>query len=253
MSLASKYSSIVAGWSFDSSLTAADIGSQTLTNNNGVTSTTGKFSNAASFASASSQNLSIASNSTVQTGDTTYMLRGWVKLSSKSSRMVLIGKDKQTSGDREYTLWYSASLDRFRWSVFSATDAETIVTADNFGSPSTGVWYLIHCWYDATANQSGIAVNAGTENVDTIGPLQAAGAANLRLGARDYSGFEDYYDGLLDDVLLMKTTYLDATERTADYNGGTGVKFADWAGGGSAGLIVPGIFHKQSVRRSNYY
>jgi hypothetical protein len=44
------------------------------------------------------------------------------------------------------------------------------------------------------------------------------------------SGLQFYWDGWIDDVVVLKNYFLDATERSDDYNSGTGVAFADWAG-----------------------
>src|ERR1041385_3310343 len=73
--------SLVASWKFDeSSGNAADATgrSNTLTNNNTVTYNTGQLSNAAYFASASSQYFSIASNSDLTFGDIDFTWAAWI-------------------------------------------------------------------------------------------------------------------------------------------------------------------------------
>src|SRR5262252_1520277 len=60
-------------------------GTNTLTDNNTVTSTTGIINNAASFAAASSEYLSLASNATVQTGDIDFTITAWVKMTTKAA------------------------------------------------------------------------------------------------------------------------------------------------------------------------
>lgn len=220
----------VAAWDLDeASGTRVDqVGSNDLTDNNTVASAAGMFGNAADFEVDNGEFLSIADNADVSAGDITFFLRAWVKLESKLDNYIIIGKDNNVSGDREFNLFYRSGTDRFAFELFEPTDSGTILEANNLGSPSTGVWYLLHAWYDSTANTMNIAVNAGTADSTSKAALQASGGAEFRIGARQYSGFNNFFDGLIDDVVLLKNYILDATERTEDYNGGAGVPFSRW-------------------------
>jgi hypothetical protein len=138
--------------------------------------------------------------------------------------------NKTGANDLEYDLRYDSAGDRFqlRVSTGAAFANLTTINANNFGSPSLATWYLLHAWHDAAANTINISVNAGTADSTAF---SAAGGydsgASFKIGATP--DFSEYFDGLIDDALLMKNAFLDATERTEDYNAGTGVAFSDWA------------------------
>lgn len=224
----------VAAWNLDeASGTRADsVGSSDLTDNNTVGSASGKFGNAADFEDGSSEYLSRADNAALSMGDVDFVLRCWVQLESKTDIRSLICKWDTGANQREYFLIYRQADDRFELSISASgggTDAS--VQASNFGSPSTATWYLIHAWHDSVNNQIGIAVNAGTANTASYSGGVLNGTSDFCLGSLTPSGAL-FHDGLLDDVVVLKGYILDATERTEDYNGGTGVAFADWAGGG---------------------
>lgn len=250
MALSDAVSFAVGNWTLDeSSGTRADsVGSNDLTDNNTVGVGTGKFSNAGDFESTNSEYLSHTDNATLQCGDTDYVIRAWVQLESKSANRVIVSKLDQVGGQLDYELAYVAATDRFKLRVFKG-GTDSGITANNFGSPSTATWYLLHAWYDATNNVLGISVNAGTADTTSLSVLDTAGSAEFRIGARPQSGAENYFDGLIDDVVLLKGYILDSTERTEDYNGGTGVAFADWSGGGGVSVAVKAFMHMQKLRR----
>lgn len=240
MALADAVASAVAAWTLDeASGTRADsVGSNDLTDNNTVGSAAGQFDTAADFETDNSEYLNIADNADLSTGDIDFEIRCWVKFETKAANMAIVTKREAL----EYQLWYSSGNDRIRF-VWGQNAVEA--TAENFGSPSTGVWYLIHAWHDATNNVVGIAVNAGTANtVADTGANAVDGNGTFNIG-RD-PAFGMYWDGLIDDVVILKGYILDATERSEDYNGGTGVAFADWDAGGGAttkfrGLTLLGV------------
>jgi len=96
------------------------------------------------------------------------------------------------------------------------------VGADTFGNLSTGVWYFIYCYHDASGNEIGISVNDGT--VDTtatggIAPGDADGA--FQMGARDGSRC---IDASIDEFGFWKKV-LSSAEVTDLYNSGDGIPY----------------------------
>lgn len=236
MALADAVPFAVAHWSLDeASGTRFDsIGSNDLTDNNTVASATGMFGDAANFEADDAERLSLASNSDVQQSDIDYMIRAVVQLESKGATRTIVSK--WNTGAQEYLLYYDSGDDRFNFIVRDgSTNTVGVVSATNFGSPSTATQYLIHAWHSATNNEVGIAVNAGTANTASTSGAPGAGASEFCIGGHDATG---NFDGLIDDVVLVKNYILDATERSEDYNGGAGVAFADWAGGGGGGFVA---------------
>jgi hypothetical protein len=225
----------VAHWTMDeaSGNRADSVGSNTLVDNNTVTSAAGKFSNAAEFTLANSEYLSCADNAALSSGDVKYMVRCWVKFKTKATTQVITAKREAL----EHILDYHAGSDRLR---FLFGDAGITAAANNFGDVSVDTWHLIHAWHDSDADVIGISVNAGTANtISDVGanPVDGNGAFNV---GRDPAFNANFLDGFVDDLVVLKGYVLDATERTADYNGGTGVAFADWdAGGGGAKAPPP--------------
>lgn len=253
MSLADAVPSAVAAWTLDeASGTRADsVGSNDLADNNTVGSASGKFGNAGDFEASASEYLSIADNTDLSMGDVDFTIRAWAQLESDNHGCV-VGKIGG-GGNRAYQIQYIAGVG-FRFAVTSDGATYNIVTASNFGLASTGVWYLIHVWHDSTANEIGISINAGTANTLSHSGGVFDGNADFRIGSQVEDSL--HWDGLIDDVVILKGYVLDATERTEDYNSGTGVAFADWAGGGGSSvspliggkLTLGGILLKGLVR-----
>lgn len=87
---------------------------------------------------------------------------------------------------------------------------------------------------DAAGDTANIQVNNGTpDSAATSGTAPNTSAAEFRIGAREYAGFEGYFDGLIDQVGIWKRV-LTAQERTDLYNAGAGLSYADMSGGAAA-------------------
>jgi hypothetical protein len=227
----------VAAWPLnEASGTRADqVGANDLTDNNTVTQGTGKVNaNCADFEVGNSESLSIADNTDLSAGDLLFTIRCWIKLESKDTPMGIVVKTSGGSG--EYFLMYRSNIDRFQFQAYGATGfgSGIGVNAENFGSISLDTWYLLHAWHNPTTNEVGISVNAGTADTVSHSAGIFDGAGPFYVGQ---DGFGGHFDGLIDDVVILKGYVLDATERTEDYNGGTGVAFADWAGGGGSSVL----------------
>lgn len=232
MTLAAAASSAVAAWNLDeaSGNRADQVGTNTLTDHNSTGSASGVFSNAATF-NGSNQWLTVADNATVSTGNIDFMVRCWVNLTSKAANRAVISHWGDFS-NRCFLLFYDAGADRFCMFLRTSSGVDVArVNADTLGSPSTGVWYLLHGWHDATHDSVGIAVNAGTaDTAATGGAAPVDSGALFAVGATD-EGPANLMNGLIDDVVLLKSYILDATERTEDYNSGAGVAYSAWSAG----------------------
>lgn len=236
--------SLISYWALDeaSGNRADSHGSNTLTDGNSVGSGAGKIGTAADFESGSTDYLFRNDNADLSTGDVDWSLQAWVNLESKPANlMVIAGKhDGATVAGSEYLLYWDNTVDRFRLAVYGPAGATATVTASTFGAPSTGTWYLIHVWHDATANEIGIAVNAGSADTASFSAGCNDTAANLILGTLE--GGSLWYDGLIDEVGFWKRV-LTSGERTQLYNGGSGLAYPFAAGGGatSGNLLLLGV------------
>ena len=221
-------------------------GSNTLTDNNTVGSGTGLvYGTARDFEATDGEYLSRASNASLQTGDIDFSLGACVKFGSKGATRVVLGKWPAT-GSFEYLLYYDSGADRFSFAVSSTGSGNpgefAAVAANNLGAPSVGVWYHLVAWHDATANQIGIAVNAGTPNTTAHSGGVRAGTAPLNVGRND-DGDTNFWDGLIGPVRIWKRV-LTSQERTDLYNGGAGLAYSAFGGGGS---IIPRVMHHRRM------
>jgi hypothetical protein len=244
MALADAAPYAVAHWALDeTSGTRVDsVGANDLTDHNTVSYATGKFSNAADFEVNNGEYLSIADNTDLSFGSgVLFCLRFWVNFESFNSaepRNVISKWDSAGHFDhREFSLvayrGSSNSLGNLSFSVSSAGTAASVTTVSTTANGiSTGTWYLIHLWVSST--EIGISVNAGTAVTASHTGGVFNGPARFAIGTAYGNNNPFWYmDGLIDDVVLLKDYILDSTERSSDYNSGTGVAFTDWGGGGS--------------------
>jgi len=224
--------SIVSYWKLDeASGNALDAhGSNTLTETSGtIAAATGIISGARDFELGDTEYFNIADNADLSTGDIDFTITVWVNLESRLSYMGIVTK-WSTDGNREYALAYNTSQGFYFFVTtngFSATSAQ--VQATTFGNPSAGVWCFVVVWHDATANTLNICVNDGT--VDSVS--HSGGVANsagpFQIGAQ---GGGSYFDGMIDEVGLWKRV-LTSAEITALYNGGAGLAYSSFGGGGT--------------------
>lgn len=213
---------LVASWKLADLADSA--GANTLTNNNAATFSTGQIGDAVYLNGASSQFLSIASNSAVQTGDVDFTIAGWVYLSTGNSELI-VAKRGAGAGTSEYALYYDNGTSRITALVFRATDSAVSRTAATFGAPSANTWYCFIFWHDATADTLNISINDGaTDSVATTGALQAASTGLFTIGKQDIGGGELYLTGRVDDVNIWKRV-LTAGERTRFYAAGVGCEY----------------------------
>lgn len=220
-------SNFIAGWEFeDNAALGADSGSNALTlTNTGATQVAGKVGNASAYLLTSSQYMTRASESLLQTGDIDFTFAAWVYFTTKATYQILIGKDASsgTTPPREYAIYYDSVLDRLRVNIFSSAVAQIVQSADTFGAVPTGTWLFVVAWHDATANTLNIQVNNGGVNSNSYGATAIGGttAAAFDLGRRSTAGSPLYLNGRLDQVMFWKRV-LTSTERTFLYNSGSG-------------------------------
>lgn len=221
-----------------------EVSGHDLTDNNTVTSATGKQGTAAQFTRANNEYLSVADHADLSPGDTDWTLQAWVYLDSKPSGSQMRVIDKYQVGAKEYTLLYYQSGDRFEWVVSANGSSDSAyVDANTFGAPSTGTWYCLHAWHDSVNNQIGIAVNAGTADTASHSGGVYNSAAAFEIGRNATSGF--HWDGRIDEVALWSRV-LSGAERTELYNGGSGLAYSDL--GGSSYDWAP-IYRLASMKR----
>jgi len=198
-----------------------DAGANDLTDNNTVTRRTGIQGFCASFDKANSEYLSITDNASLSFGDEALTISVWVKLTTKTSDMGIVGKWDPGSSNQEYLLAYSSALGKFVFQV-STTGSDTVTVVGP--APVTGTWYHIVAQHDPTANMIAIRTDHGTPVTKSHSGGIFDGAAKFIIGAVQ-NGLGAKYNGLIDEVGIWRRV-LTGDEISTLYNSGSGISHA---------------------------
>jgi hypothetical protein len=207
-----------SGSRIDASGNGKDLASNSGTPGN----TTGKIGNAIQCTSASTQYVFRNVAADMRAGAGSMFISQWVKLDAIGARRGIVGKWETSGNNREYSLTYETTNQRFRFSVSNdGTGTAATVDANNFGAPSTGVYYHVVCGYNAATGKLWITVNNGVVNETnyTLG-IYSAGTANFHVGR----ALASIMDGAIDAV-GMWTRAPTASDIATLYNGGAGIEW----------------------------
>jgi Concanavalin A-like lectin/glucanases superfamily len=216
---------LISYWSLEEASGASAIdakGTNTLASNGtgGVGSGVGKVANARVFSHVNNTYLSVASNSSLQTGDIDFTFTCWVNFTtdiSGQSNFGIISKasDAGTS-TTEYWIDWQETNNCIRIVV---TDSSNYGEAHWSSSPSTGTWYFVVAWHDSVNNVVGINVNNGT----SVTTAWSAGTHSLSNAFKigELGTLNRQMDGTIDEVGFWKRV-LTGAEITDLYNSGNG-------------------------------
>lgn len=196
-----------AYWKFDeASGNAADNSGNgyTLTNTNIATYTSGKFANAGTFASASSQYFTIADNADISVGNNPVTFTAWVNATTLGANRDILTKwgVAGTNAQLEYQLGYENATAKFYFSVGDGTNVGSVY-ASNFGAPTTATWYLIVAQYDPVKGLIAIGVNNSQMNTAAWTTGIQDNTYNLSVGRAGANNF-NYWNGKIDEVRIYK-------------------------------------------------
>lgn len=197
------------------------VGTSHLAPTNAPLSAAGKVGDAALFAAASSQYLSVADNATLSTGNIPFTLAAWVYVSSTANQMILGKTSLDGSNGYEYVLYYFNSTARVGFGVGNGTSFQA-VQCTNFGALSQNTWYCMIGWHDSVAATLNIQVNNAT--VTTAARTVTPADTTMPFGIGGTSGNTSRFTGRVDEAALWKRV-LTVAERTALYAGGNGVTY----------------------------
>lgn len=213
--------SLVSWWSLnEENGTRNDcFGANHLTDNNTVTYAAGKQGNAALFAFADSEYLSIADNASLSmSNNADFTIGGWVNLSTLGSLRALIAKGASSGANKdfEYFIEYDSSASAFYFNVGNGTTYGAVTST----TPSANTWYFLVAWHDSASDTLYLQVNDGTPASASYsgGSYDSSNMMTIgKLGA--YNG--GYVNGSIDEVFLYKRL-LTSDERSWLYNAGNG-------------------------------
>ena len=168
-------------------------------------------------------------------GNTDITWAAWVYLGSKpGTQMRIMAKhDGASIAGSEYALSWINTTDRFRLEGYLSPATTPTVSATTFGAPALGTWYLVIAHHDAVNDQLGISVNDGV--IDTaalVGGLNdTVTVFNIGNWANNGAG-TNCWDGRIGPSAMWKSAaggggVLTAAQRTALYNGGAGLTYAE--------------------------
>ena len=187
---------------------------KTLTDNNTVGNATAKFgAYSAHFIAANSEYLSRNDSAFNFAGD--FTIAFWVKLADKSGNYRIVSKWADTSNQHGFSCRYHVASDRFQFYVSKDGSDYPVASADNFGSPTAGVWYFVVLDWDTTNNLFGIEINRGTKNTNSETGTMYATSAHLQVGAQVDPSSE--YSNIDMDELRFWSRLLTTAERNLLY------------------------------------
>ena len=228
---------LVSHWRLnESSGNRADAhGTNTLIPAIGVGNGTGLLGTCANFdVTAGKIALTLASNTSVQTGDIDFTAALWVNaltFDSTGSTEVSWILSKRDGTKHEFQLQWRGTAGggpaapRFRWGVFNESASQSQVDANNLGTPATGTWYFIIVWHDSVNDVIGIQVNNGTANTAAHSTGVAASNSPVYFSGRPGSvAADDHWDGRMESASLWKRI-LTTAEKTTLYNAGASLAY----------------------------
>lgn len=161
------------------------------TNNGATPNVAGKINTAYDFEDSESDYISTNLSTSLQT----FTVCAWIKLESTVDSSIIVGKDTDT-GNRGWV---------FRIDVNSKVALETNGGESIAGATvlDTGTWYFV-CGTSNGTNQevflNGVSDGTGARAVLT-------NADTVTIGRRNYPGFPEYADGIIDEVLIANTAF----------------------------------------------
>lgn len=192
-----------------------------LTNNNTATFTSAKIVNGATLVRASSQWLSLLSDTSLNLGGSDWTICLWVNRSASGNFEQPIGcgwDETPLTTKSSYTLYTRSDNNRFAFQWYNAGYKELQLTTTTI---SNGTWYFV-C-IRGTGGNIYLSVNAGTP-ASTAGSLQTTSGGTFGIGRGGATGTA-YFGGQIDAVGIWKGYSLSDSEVTELYNGGAGLQF----------------------------
>lgn len=210
---------LTAHWKLDASGLLVDSrGSHTLTNVGGVATAAGKFGEAADFDADTAKALKITDATGLRGGDISLCIAAWVYPRDLDPTNMAVARQR---GDEYWLALAGGGVGDFY--ILGNGDYPEVNTANTAG---LNAWHLLIGWADKDARTVNVQLDNGTvASTDAPGPWEIA-AGDLIIGAIN---FAVGCDGKLDAVSIWRGTIPTENQRTALWNGGDGLAFADYA------------------------
>jgi hypothetical protein len=172
---------------------------------------------ATNFVNANSQQLSVASNASLQTGDVDYTVCGWVNQTVALPQNV-IGVWNLTGDQRQWRVNFNGSQ-----LTFQVTESGTFASARTLSITQGAGWCFFCASHNAAANTISFSIN-NSAPITTSCSVGFTSLAGLFIGSTN--GIAEHLDGSIDEITFHKRV-LTADERTWLYNSGAGRTYAE--------------------------
>lgn len=214
------FASAVSYWKHDEANGAAradSIASNTLANNNGATSVTGKIATASGFDSTLSQYLLATANASLQLGsDSAFAVAFWAMITSKTDTRTIVSK--RSGAGIELQVTYNSGTDSYDFFVGNGVSTGTLNTV---GSPPLNTYQFCVFWHDAAANTLNAQFDGGAVQSTAWVGGTLAGAGDFIVGRRGPNN-DGYWHGRIDEMLYAIGAVPTASDLAYIYNGGAG-------------------------------
>lgn len=175
---------------------------------------------AVSLTAASSQYLSVASNSTLQTGGTSFTVAAWVYCTSLGTYHTIMGKWTQVVATSEWRLKVD-NAGNVSFSIMQGGAESAVAAGVTIG---TNAWHFVVGWYDSVAGTIYVQLDNGTVASSSVAGGTTNTGTAFTIGADLQSGGANFFDGRIDEAAFWKRT-LTTAERTTLYNAGAALSY----------------------------
>lgn len=214
--------SLVSYWKLEeaSGSRADSYGTNTLSPTNTPGNAAGISGNAAAFVGASSQQIVVADNASLRSGNIDHTISAWVYPGSVTGLQCIACKaDSDTANfdGYEFMLYLNGTNVVFLVSKGTGGTGNNTDTISSDVTVSTNTWYYVEGYFNATGGILGVAVNT-TVKTKTSATIPGTTTGSFRIGAIQ----SNYYlTGRVDEVSFWKRL-LTTDERAYLYNSGAG-------------------------------
>lgn len=198
-------------------------GDNDLTPTNAPANAAGKVGNALALINTSSQQLSVANNATLQSGNIDHTVHAWIYPTSAPGSSGIVCKADVDS---------AANAAGYEWMLYTVNSkVRFLVAKGGNGTGSTNsysvtsdvdftlnAWNYVEGFYDAATGTVGVVVN-GTVKTGTSTTTPGTSTGAVRFGT--VAAGSSYFGGRIDEVGFWKRLFT-ASDRAYVYNGGEG-------------------------------
>lgn len=206
-------------------------GSNDLTEHGTVGSTTGIINNARNSFSGSNY-FTHADNADLSAGDTDFTFSAWVYVpAGYYNRRTVLAKDS-TGNAAEYYFYHDSNTEKIVWQVYAGTGYTNGAAISSSGTFPRDVLVHVIVWHDSVNNQIGMCFNGVDETPVSHSAGVLDGTDTFYLGSDVYA---QPFPGPIDETGMWRRVFT-SQERSDLYNGGAGLAYSSFGGGG---VITP--------------